>query len=138
MREYRNLVVLDWKIKIDKCREDLSNDLSFDLISPALIQMRIISSDEYAKIRLGKKSRLCLLKRSRWNKNYRSSEKKWTFNIIWQKKKTTMKCIKSDFNKLNFYLIILLKPAKCLIKIVYWILPSLPKYLNNTSLILQN
>ncbi|XP_023343992.1 uncharacterized protein LOC111713371 [Eurytemora carolleeae] len=51
MRECRSLVVLDWKIKIDKCREDLSNDLSFDLISPALIQMRIISSDEYAKIR---------------------------------------------------------------------------------------
>jgi len=55
MRECRSLVVLDWKIKIDKCREDLSNDLSFDLISPALIQMRIISSDEYAKIRFAKK-----------------------------------------------------------------------------------
>ena len=52
MREECNVAAADWKIKIDKCRDDLSNDLSFDLISPVLIQLKIITTDEYAKIRL--------------------------------------------------------------------------------------
>ena len=43
--------LIDWIYVFEQCREELTSDLSFDLISPQLIQRGIMSTDEYANIR---------------------------------------------------------------------------------------
>ena len=43
--------LIDWIYVFEQCHEELTSDLSFDLISPQLIQRGIMSTDEYANIR---------------------------------------------------------------------------------------
>jgi len=40
-----------WRIQLLKCSEELTADLSFDMISPCLLQRGIINTDQYATIR---------------------------------------------------------------------------------------
>ena len=50
-----------WRVKLLKCSNELATDLSFDLISPSLIERGIITTDEYEGLRDGSSNQVRVL-----------------------------------------------------------------------------